>query len=238
MTESTGDKIRYCYEFQVQGVRRRFELQLDRQTLALEHEPIPQYPDWTALSSQQCPNCPLTPEEHPRCPIAANITGLVEFFADIVSYDEVEVRISTDERSYSKRTITSEAVSSLLGIYMVTSGCPIMDKLRPLVRFHLPVATVEETRFRAIAMYLVAQFFVHRKGGVPDWDLEKLPAIYREIGMVNRSFMERLRQTVAQDANLNAVVRLDCFASTIILTIDTDELDEMEATFLPYLTPE
>tara|TARA_B100000686_G_scaffold86198_1_gene93073 strand:- start:90 stop:251 length:162 start_codon:yes stop_codon:yes gene_type:complete len=49
---------------------------------------------------------------------------------------------ATDERCYVEHTTMTEAVSSLLGIYMVTSGCPVMDKLRPMVRFHLPLATV------------------------------------------------------------------------------------------------
>ena len=92
----------------------------------------------------------------------------MDFLGHAFSYEEVDVRISTDERSYVKHTTMSEALSSLLGVYMVTSGCPIMDKLRPMVRFHLPMASSEETTFRAIAMYLVAQYFRARHGQDPD----------------------------------------------------------------------
>jgi hypothetical protein len=156
-----------------------------------------------------------------------------------MSYDEVDVRIGTDERSYLKRTNMAEAISSLLGIYMVTSGCPVMDKLRPMVRFHLPLASLEETTFRAIAMYLVAQYFVARRGGKADWELQDLPDIYREVQTVNRSFMERLQQTMGDaDANPNALVRLDTFASMIVLSLDMDRLDSLEALFEPYLPAE
>ena len=55
-------------------------------------------------------------------------------------------------------------VFSLIGIYMVTSGCPIMDKLRPMARFHLPFASTEETIYRAISTYLLGQYFLEQKG--------------------------------------------------------------------------
>ena len=235
MTENEPDTIRYHYEFRMRGIRKEFELHLDRETLALRQEPRATYPEWTALSCDQCPNCPLKEKEHPQCPIAANIVDLVDEFSDILSHDEVEMQITTQERSYTKTTVTSVALSSLLGIYMVTSGCPVMDKLRPLTRFHLPAGTLEETRFRTIAMYLTAQYFVHRRGGTPDWDLEMLPEIYREVGEVNRSFTQRLRGAVAADANLNALVHLDSIASTITLELDVDHLDELETLFAPYL---
>lgn len=78
----------------------------------------------------------MTPAVSDRCEYRC----LVDEFANILSHDEVEMKITTQERSYTKTTVTSEAISSLLGIYLVTSGCPVMDKLRPLVRFHLPAA--------------------------------------------------------------------------------------------------
>ena len=118
---------------------------------------------------------------------------------------------------------------------MVTSGCPIMDKLRPMVRFHLPLATPDETVFRAMAMYLVAQYFISRHGGDPDWNLEKLPLIYREVHAVNSSFMNRLHETAVRDASLNAIVRLDAFASIIVMSFDFDQLEGIEAMFDAYL---
>jgi hypothetical protein len=232
--------ISFHYTFLLgDGRERTFRLQLNARSLALEEGRTADTPPWTQLSCSQCPNCPLSPETDPTCPIAHSIVDLVGFFDDAMSYDEVDVRIGTDERSYLKRTNMAEAISSLLGIYMVTSGCPVMDKLRPMVRFHLPLASLEETTFRAIAMYLVAQYFVARRGGKADWELQDLPDIYREVQTVNRSFMERLQQTMGDaDANPNALVRLDTFASMIVLSLDMDRLDSLEALFEPYLPAE
>jgi hypothetical protein len=229
--------INYRYDFLLPGGQERsFDLLLERPGLDLlptaTAEPLP---PWTRLDCCQCDNCPLRVEQHPSCPIAANIPEFVEFFADAASYEKIDVRISTDERSYVKHTYTAEAISSLLGIYMVTSGCPIMDKLRPMVRFHLPLATSEETTFRALAMYLMAQYFVSRSGGTPDWDLRDLPQIYEQVQIVNRSFVERLRQSAIHDANLNAVVRLDALAAIILISLDTGALDEIEELFARYL---
>ena len=73
---------------------------------------------------------------------------IIHSFKDSISYEEVEVFITTKARTYMKRTTLQKGLSSLLGIYMVTSGCPTMEKLKPMVRYHLPFATEEETKYR------------------------------------------------------------------------------------------
>lgn len=236
---SADRPISFRYTFLLeQGQERTFELQLEGRSLALVHTgDRPPPPAWTALSCYQCPNCPLDEATHPQCPIAVHIVDLVDFFTHAMSYEELDVRIGTDERSYVKRTTMAEALSSLLGIYMVTSGCPVMDKLRPMVRFHLPLATLPETTFRAMAMYLVAQYFLAQRGHEPDWELRGLPAIYKEVQVVNRSFVDRLQQTSVSDANPNAVVRLDTYASMIVLSLDMGTLDDLEALFESYFPP-
>ena len=50
-----------------------------------------------------------------------------------------------------------------------------------------------------MAMYLVAQYFLYRRGGNPDWDLDNLPAIYREIQTVNGDFKRRLQEATSRD---------------------------------------
>ena len=156
MNKKSDHTIIYQYTFLLDsGIEKAFDLHLDHKTLGMVPIERKSYPHWTRLACCKCPNCPLNEEEHPNCPIAVNILDLMDFFNDVASFEEVDVRITTDERSYMKRTTMSEAISSLLGIYMVTSGCPVMDKLRPMVRFHLPLATAAETTFRALAMYLI-----------------------------------------------------------------------------------
>jgi hypothetical protein len=99
---------------------------------------------------------------------------------------------------------------------------------------HLPLGELEETRYRAISMYLFAQYFRARKGLSVDWELSGLEKIYDEIGLVNRDFTNRLRTIKMQDANLNAVVGLDCFRLEGDAMM-TRALQKLERIFQPYL---
>jgi hypothetical protein len=95
---------------------------------------------------------------------------------------------------------------------MPTGGCPILGMLRPNVLTHLPFATIDETVFRTLAMYLLAQFFVTQRGGKGDWTLSHIEQFLDDIHLINRHFSERLSSTCLKDANVNAVSRLDVFA--------------------------
>ncbi len=228
--------ISYKYRFRLaDGTGKEFAIRVDARSLDLVPAKRDHYPDWSALVHHQCPNCPLRPEQHPRCPIAANLVDLVDFFKEVMSYDEVDVHIETDQRQYTKHTSVQQALSSVLGIYMVTSGCPVMDQLRPMVRFHLPFSTLEETTYRAISMYLMAQYFRRKRGLRPDWELKGLIPIYEEIQTVNKSFVQRLNELKGKDANSNALIILDSFAGYVTFSINTDLLDEVEGLFKSYL---
>jgi hypothetical protein len=196
--------------------------------------PRTEHPAWTELGYYQCPNCPLKPETHPHCPAASSLTEIIEYFSRSQSIEQVHVRIACAEREYAKTCSLQEAVSALIGLHMVTSGCPVMAKLRPMGRFHLPFSTLEETRYRALSMYLLAQYFLARRGKKPDWDLKRLVELYGEILTVNSHFFQRLAKSNVEDASLNAIVRLDAFAGTIAFTVDEQILGELEHLFHAY----
>ena len=61
-----------------------------------------------------------------------------------------------------------------------------------MVRFHLPFATREETMYRVVAMYLMAQYFRQRNGLEPDWEMADLVHMYEDVTVVNKSFVDRL----------------------------------------------
>ncbi len=212
------------------GPARTFTVTLDPAALANLTPPLDPAPEWTRLSYQQCPNCPLDPATHPACPTAVHLAGVVAGFSETHSFEEAEIRVETPERTFLQRTTVQRGLSSLLGIYMATAGCPILDKLRPMVRFHLPFASEEETLFRAASMYLVGQYLKAEEGGVPDWSLKGLAEIYRAVGAVNRAFATRLRVAVKKDANLNAIIVLDTFAKAFPDVID-DRLHELRYLF-------
>lgn len=211
-----------------EGPTRSFTVRLDPDTLA-NLDPLPDpAPDWTRLEFQKCPNCPL--DNTPLCPAAARLAGVVADFAKTRSFEEAFIQADFPERTVSKRTAVQVGLSSLVGIYLATSGCPILAKLRPLVRTHLPFATEEETLYRTVSTYLLGQYFRAVDGSKPDWSLEGLAAIYREVGAVNRAFATRLRVAAPADANLNALVLLDTFAKAVPDALD-DRLAELRSFF-------
>lgn len=230
---SASLRIRYAFNLRNGGIKE-FDVALD-ESLRLIPKKRKSYPEWTKLSHHQCPNCPLKESEHPRCPIAANLVDVVRFFKDSISWEEADIEITTEARQYRKQTTLQRGISSLLGIYMVTSGCPIMDKLKPMVKTHLPFATPQETMYRAISMYLLAQYFLYRRGRKPDWKLAKLLKTYEAIRIVNRKFTERLGSTGIQDASLNAVIRLNVFADLATMALEEKGLDDIERLFQAYL---
>jgi hypothetical protein len=145
------------------------------------------------------------------------VADLLDTFAHAVSHESVEVTVVSEARTYVRQTTTQEGLASILGLFMATSGCPVLDQLRPMARFHLPFGTYEETAYRALSMYLVAQHLRDKQGQTPDWELNGFVQMYRDIQIVNAAFTSRLRQFVTQDANANALVILDCFAALISL---------------------
>lgn len=224
----------YTFRFTT-GFVKKFHIELDSKTLNLIKMKKSLSAEWTRLGFFQCPHCTLNEGAHPFCPIAENLVELIDFFRDMISYKEADLQVECNERCYSKHITLQQGISSLIGIYMVTSGCPVMEKLKPMVRYHLPFATMWENHYRVLSMYLLAQYFLYKHGKQPDWDLTKLLNINKEIEIVNENLSRRLNSMRVQDATLNAVIILDTFAKHISLSIDNNALSEIESLFGAYL---
>jgi len=65
-----------------------------------------------------------------------------------------------------------------MGLVIATSGCPHTLFLKPMARFHLPLASVTETIYRASAMYLTAQYFLKQDGKEVDFSLNNIRKIF------------------------------------------------------------
>ena len=231
----TQETLRFRFQFRFSEEHiQQFTVELDAETLNLLAPAREIAPAWAALSVCQCPHCPFSTEETPFCPIASSLSDVISAFQKSVSYEDVDITIDTEARRYSKRTSLQKGLSSLLGIYMVTSGCPKMEKLKPMVRYHLPFATQEETQYRIFSMYLLAQYFLHKRGRQPDWDLHDLVEMYQDIKIVNRYFSQRLSQIHLEDASLNALAILDWFAEMLTFSIHQNDLREIESLFAAY----
>lgn len=229
------NSIRLEYEIvSKNGRKNNFLIELDPDSLALILPPPAAYPEWTKLGFCQCEDCPLDPKSHPHCPVAVSLVRITKIFSMDISYEEVSVTIRTKPRNYQRNIPLQDALRSIFGIYMATSGCPIMDKLRPLALIHLPFATIAETAYRALSMYALAQCFVKKRGGEADWEFKGLDKIYRDVEAVNRSFHKRLKNAGFSDASLNAIGNLDCYAQFTQMTLEPERLKNIEKLFSAY----
>ena len=230
----TDEIITFSYTFAFDdNTKKQFEVVLDAKTLELRSNPSESKPEWTKLDYYRCDNCPLAGKVD-DCPIAVNLATLVKEFKDSMSYENTVVTVRAPERTYQKKAPVQKGLSSILGIYMVTSNCPVMDQLRPMTRFHLPFATATETLFRAVSTYLTAQFFVMREGKKPDWQLTKLIEIYKAVSVVNKGISQRLARASEKDANVNAVIILHSFGDAIPFFIENG-LDEIQYLFSKFM---
>jgi hypothetical protein len=229
----TNLEISYFFRFGEQR-QEKFDLVIDRQTLEVINRPDQELPEWTRLEFEQCPHCPLQSREVPRCPVAVSLIDVVRRFDGIMSYDLVEMEVVTAERKICQRIEAQKGISSLAGLLISTSGCPHTSYFKPMARYHLPLASGEETVFRATGMYMLAQFFLHKMGKAVDCDLQGLNRIYRNMHLLNVSIAKRLRSATRTDSSINAVIVLDVFTHTINYVID-DHLQEIQHLFDPYL---
>jgi hypothetical protein len=197
------------------GKETVIDIPLDERTMNLPEKQGSDFPDWTRLDFCKCPVCPYDSASKPFCPVAVNLSEVTRLFSDKASTMMVDTRVITKQREYFKRASLQSALSSIIGIYMSTSGCKLMDILKPMARHHLPFATLEETVYRSVSSYLLLQYLLKRKGQDPDWDLEKLRKSYSDIESLNSAMTDRVRKASEKDANYNAVIILDAFAKMV-----------------------
>lgn len=234
MTENDPLTFRYHFTFE-DGRTVSVEVKLDPQTLQYIPPDSMEVPGWAKFDYLPCEQCVEQSKESSFCPIATNIRDVIEAFQDVFSFENVDVVVETKDRTFSKEQVPiQQALSSLLGIIMVSSGCEDLDKLRPMVRFHLPFATFEETIYRAATMYLLAQYFRAKHGMAPDWNIQELVDIYERIASINANLCRRLQVATQKDAGLNAVVILDTFTKMVPFSIE-EGLGNIEHLFSPYL---
>lgn len=214
---------------------KEFKITIDPETMLAIIPHRDQYPDWTKLTCHQCPGCPFTPEQMPYCPNATNLIEIIESFRNDISYEEVDVIVDTPERRYQKRSPAQRVVSSIIGILMAASKCTIFDALKPMMRFHLPFSSTEETMYRVFSTYLLGQYLRQNQGLTPDWTIDRLMQDYAKITLVNEAFHKRLCELQICDASLNAVVILSNFANFVPMTKEDTDFVNLKKVYQSYL---
>lgn len=223
------------YRFKLPGEKTEsFTITFDGEKCLAEPSGTGEIPDWYRLDFKQCPNCTLKAAEHPLCPMMSALGSAASRFSSIVSFEEVDLEVVTEERTVIQKTSAQRALSSLLGLLIAVSGCPHTVYFKPMARFHLPLSTEDETVFRATGTYLLAQYLRKTEGLDAELGLLGLKKIYENIRTVNIAVAGRLREATKADAIVNAVILLDLFAKALPDIIDM-KLEEMRPVFSPYL---
>jgi hypothetical protein len=222
------ETIEYSYQFEFEdGDKRQYQVKVDATTCKLNN-PAPEIlPSWTQLRHHQCPNCPLSSSDQ-YCPAAVNIATVVDNCSEIISHKSVEVQVVSPKRTVSGKTTVQRALSSLFGLLIATSDCPRAHFFRPMAYFHLPMASQEETIFRAISTYFLAKYFKGEKSEV--FNLDALCEIYANMQIVNEYLVKRLQSCNTGDASKNAVVLLHLLSCVLPLSLE-ESLDNLRPLF-------
>lgn len=229
------DTYQIKYQFTLSNNRKiNIDLTIDEKRLLLVN-PLPDnLPSWTKLEFHQCSNCPLSVSKHPHCPLATQLLSIVTYFTGILSHERVHLQVSLPIRTVSGETSAQEAIGSLMGIVSAGSGCPHTAFFRPMLRFHLPLAEIDETAYRAASMYMLGLYFKHKHGESTEWNMQGLIKAYQAIKEVNYAMAKRLRAACSEDAAVNAVVILDMFAQNLSDFVE-ESLTDLEYLFEPLL---
>jgi len=229
------NRVCYTYEFAFPSGRKEcFKINLDPKKLEPLDPGPPVLPEWTRMGFHQCQGCPLDPTRRPYCPLAVRMAPIVEQMSDVNSVDEVECTVTVDERSITRSATAQEALSSLMGVVVATSGCPVTAFFKPMARFHLPFANPEETYYRAASMYMLGQYYRWQRKLSADLDMIGLKKFYAAVANVNRGMAERLRANKREDGAINAIVLLDTFVRGMPTEVEWT-LRDLAPLFEPYL---
>lgn len=212
---------------------RTFSLSIDVETQVLKNINQEPLPEWALLDFHKCPFCPLSSEKEKYCPLSVNLIDLVKGFTNLFSYDKTFVEVITPQRIIRKDTTVQEGVSSLMGLYIATSRCPQTNFFKPMARFHLPFASEEETIWRVVSTYLLAEHILNRKPQSIEKKFDSLIKLYDDIQILNLKIVERLRSASKKDSTINALIILDLFAKSLPPAI-MDSFDEFRHLFKPF----
>ena len=229
MTETL--RIRYGFDLP-NGSKKHVDLCFDPKNFRLTNEVPAEPPFWTELKFSQCANCPLNSEEHTHCPSALHMAPAVELLKELVSFDTVGVTVTQAERTVHAETSAQQALSSVLGLIMATSGCPWTDKLRPMARYHLPFASEAETVYRSVCMFLLARELLGRElaGADESSGFARLKDLYENLHVVNRDMSRRLGAATRTDPARNAMALLDSYTTLLPAALESS-LQELKPLF-------
>ncbi|MFN7904371.1 MAG: DUF6901 family protein [Pseudobdellovibrionaceae bacterium] len=219
----------YTIKFE-DGTSQFFNVPVDSESFVIKDDDEVPGPEWTLLESNKCEHCPYQAEKKKYCPVAKNLAQASEIFKNHRSFVKVIAFVKSPQRSYGKSTDLQTALFSLFGLIMASSNCPHLHLFKSMARYHLPFSSLDETSIRALGMYLLSKYIESLDDPSVKVDLTGLSEKYSAIEKVNRGIIERIRSLKGGDANKNAIVILDNFATLLPLEISSG-LSEIKPIF-------
>ena len=180
---------------------------------------------WIYQKELKCSVCTLSEGEKTICPAASAISTIIPKFKNNNSFENVFVRVKTQEREYCKECDLQTALNSLIGLILATSGCPVLSKLQYMTYSHLPFASFEESIVRTLGHYLIKQVFAMKNGEEPDFELTNLRKLYEDLKIVNTNLQKRILSACNCDANVNAINTFFSLSSLINYSLDENLKD-------------
>jgi hypothetical protein len=223
-----SEALNIAYRFDLpDGSAKTLEFAFDAVDFKMLKAPPDPPPFWTELAFSRCANCPLDEGLNPHCPAALQLASALEPLSELVSFDAVGVTVTQAERTVYAQTSAQQAMSSVIGLVMATSGCPWTDHLRPIARFHLPFASEAETLYRSIGMFLLARAIA---GSDESRGFAALESLYENLHVVNRDMSRRLGAAARTDPARNAMALLDAYTTLLPAALERS-LDELRPLF-------
>jgi hypothetical protein len=168
---------------------------------------------WIQLGFNQCAHCQLTQSR--LCPVANAIDYHAKDLDGWLSHDDVAVTVKLNGGVVSNmRTSAQQVLSSILGIIVASeAACEHTRILLPMVYFHRPFATQDESIYRALANAALIYQLSHGQGSFADFVIKK----YEAIAKLNMGLVRRLQSAHPErEAQINALINLDTFAKGIL----------------------
>src|SRR5260370_39385969 len=94
---SDPQRIRYRFDLP-DGSQKSLDLTFGATDFRLSNAAPDAPPFWTALTFNQCANCPLSAADHPHCPAALQMASAVGLLQAPVSFDTGRVTVTQAER--------------------------------------------------------------------------------------------------------------------------------------------
>jgi hypothetical protein len=169
-----------------------------------------------------------------RCPAAVGLAPIVAAFHDTWSCETVEIAVATPSRLVTKQAGLQDALSGVVGLTLVTSGCPILMPLRPLALTAMPFCELHEMFAHIATLYAFGQMRRHQRGLPADCTFTGLTALAADVAAVYQGLLDRLEEVSHKDAVRNALLQQHCYMQYISPATLAERLARLDPLFSAY----